>query len=87
MKNRFRLCLAFILLTGITSPAFAYLDPATGSMIIQGLIAGIVFLMATARSWWKKAKSFITNTPITDDDTEDNNEQNNTNDASSLYIY
>jgi hypothetical protein len=34
----------------VSSPALAYLDPMTGSFLIQGLIAGAVAVMAAVRS-------------------------------------
>lgn len=38
------------LVVSISSPAFAYLDPMTGSFLIQGLIAGAVAVLAAIRS-------------------------------------
>jgi len=34
--------------------AFAYLDPGTGSMLIQGLIAAIAMAGVTARLYWHR---------------------------------
>lgn len=39
--------------------AFAYLDPGTGSIIIQGLIAGIAMVGVTARMYWHKLQSMF----------------------------
>jgi hypothetical protein len=39
-------------------PAYAYLDPATGSVILQGLLAGIAGVMVVARLYWTRIKSF-----------------------------
>jgi hypothetical protein len=39
--------------------AFAYLDPGTGSMIIQGLIAAIAMAGVTARMYWSKLQSVL----------------------------
>ena len=33
----------------LSHPAFAYLDPITGSFLIQGLIAGVVAVLAAIR--------------------------------------
>lgn len=38
------------LIVSITGPALAYLDPVTGSFLIQGLIASAVALLAAMRS-------------------------------------
>ena len=52
---------ALVLVTGLAlAPnAFAYLDPGTGSIIIQGLIAGIAMIGVTARMYWHKLQSMF----------------------------
>ncbi|WP_243974603.1 hypothetical protein ACBZ91_09510 [Vibrio natriegens] len=35
-------------------PAYAYLDPGTGSVILQVIIATVVAGLATMRLWWYK---------------------------------
>lgn len=42
-----------------TSPAHAYLDPGTGSIILQGLLAGIAAAMAAAGLYWARLKNFF----------------------------
>jgi hypothetical protein len=42
-----------------SAPAYAYIDPGTGSMILQGLIgavAGGLFLM---RTWWTRIVAMV----------------------------
>ncbi|MFB3045154.1 MAG: hypothetical protein ACE10A_02410 [Acidiferrobacterales bacterium] len=41
------------------SPAHAYLDPGTGSIILQGLLAGIAAAMAAAGLYWARVKNFF----------------------------
>lgn len=41
-------------------PALAYLDPGTGSIILQGIIASILVGFASIKLWWYKLKSFFT---------------------------
>lgn len=41
------------------TPAYAYLDPATGSIILQGLIAGIAGLAVVLRLYWARVKGFF----------------------------
>lgn len=41
----------FVVLTG---PAFAYIDPSSGSVILQGIIAGIAAIVLTAKLWWHR---------------------------------
>ncbi len=49
----------------IPFPAHAYLDPGTGSMILQLLFGGAVGALAFAKLFW--AKIFHRNPPPTDD--------------------
>ena len=41
------------------TPAYAYLDPATGSVLLQGLLAGIAGLMVVLRLYWGQVKAFF----------------------------
>ena len=47
------------LLLSSSTPAWAYLDPGTGSMILQGLIAGIAVAGFTIKTYWYKLRSFF----------------------------
>lgn len=42
-----------------TEPAWAYLDPGTGSLILQSLIAGIAGVLVVGRLYWAKLKNFL----------------------------
>ncbi len=42
------------------SEANAYIDPGSGSLILQGLIAGIAMGMYTLKLYWYKIKNFFT---------------------------
>ena len=46
-------------LIAYTSPAYAYLDPGTGSMLLQGLIGGIAASIAFLSIYWQKVKAFF----------------------------
>lgn len=41
------------------TPAYAYLDYGTGSMILQALIGGIVGGMIAIKVYWHKVKGFF----------------------------
>jgi hypothetical protein len=41
------------------APAHAYLDPATGSIILQGLIAGVAGFFVVVRLYWAHVKAFF----------------------------
>ena len=46
-------------LIAYTSPAYAYLEPGTGSMLVQGLIAGVAVVMSFLSIYWQKVKAFF----------------------------
>ena len=52
------LCL-IVGLISYTSPAYAYLDPGTGSMLLQGLIAGLAAVISVVSIYWQKVKAFF----------------------------
>jgi hypothetical protein len=41
------------------APAYAYLDPATGSILLQGLLAGIAGVVVVGRLYWTRFKAFL----------------------------
>lgn len=42
-----------------TAPAYAYLDPTTGSILLQGLLAGIAGVAVVGRLYWARLKAFF----------------------------
>jgi hypothetical protein len=40
-------------------PAYAYLDPTTGSILLQGLLAGVAGMAVVARLYWNRMKAFF----------------------------
>jgi hypothetical protein len=50
---------AALLLVTFSHQAAAYLDPGTGSMILQGIIAGIAVVGFTIKSYWYKIRGFF----------------------------
>lgn len=54
----FKLIFAFMFLIWITD-AYAYLDPGTGSLIIQSTIAAITGALFVLKTYWHKIKSKI----------------------------
>ena len=44
-------------LVGFAPPAFAYLDPSTGSMIISAVLGVLATLGLAAKTYWYKLKS------------------------------
>jgi hypothetical protein len=41
------------------APAYAYLDPATGSILLQGLLAGVAGLVVVLRLYWARVTAFF----------------------------
>jgi len=56
MKKIILLLLTYFLLIG---NAFAYLDPGSGSIILQAIIGFIAMAGATVSLYWQKVKSFF----------------------------
>jgi hypothetical protein len=51
--------LAAVIVLATTAPAYAYLDPGTGSIILQAILGGLAMGAVTARLYWAKLKSFF----------------------------
>lgn len=49
----------FIIIAIYPSTAFAYLDPGTGSIILQVLIGAIAAIVATTKLYWQKLLNFF----------------------------
>lgn len=52
------LLVSFIFIT-YSQQAAAYLDPGTGSMILQGIIAGIAVAGFTIKNYWYRIRAFF----------------------------
>lgn len=59
------------MLVAIFKSLFAYLDPGSGSLIVQVLVAIVVGILATFRFWKARLLSLFGIEPDTDDDGED----------------
>jgi hypothetical protein len=57
MRNAFVVLLAVLFFAPY--PAHAYLDPGTGSMIVQMIIAGIAGSLVAIKVYWIKIKNFF----------------------------
>lgn len=42
-----------------SSPCYAYLDPGTGSIILQSALAGIAVAIGFLRFYWDRFKAFL----------------------------
>ena len=44
-------------------PTYAYIDPGTGSYIVQVLIAGLLGVLISLRFYWARIKAFLKGCP------------------------
>jgi hypothetical protein len=49
----------FILLALWTRPAHAYLDPASGSVILQVIVAAVAAVLITLKAFWHKIRGLF----------------------------
>ena len=72
-----------LLLAGLafSTPSYAYLDPGTGSIILQSILAGIAVAMGMLRLYWHRLKSFIGSLTGSSSDTEGKGNQDLAQDA------
>ena len=59
-RNLKALAALAVVYTGFATPAFAYLDGGTASIIVQGLIAGVATVMVFGRTQIHRVKQFFT---------------------------
>ena len=58
-KTTMKQLLILLILITCSQQAAAYLDPGTGSMILQGVIAGIAVVGFTLKTYWYKIRGFF----------------------------
>ena len=63
------------LLMMMSSPAHAYIDPGTGSFLIQGIIAAVIGVSVTVKLFWNRIKAAITGKPMVDEDDPDDSDE------------
>lgn len=49
-----KILFALMMTAGVSESAFAYIDPGTGSLLLQGLLAAIVGALAGIKFYWEK---------------------------------
>ena len=52
-------CALIVIFATAPQPAYAYLDPGTGSMILQLLLGGTVGALAVGKLYWFKIKEML----------------------------
>jgi len=51
--------IALVVLVLNTSPAYAYLDPGTGSAILQGVLGTLAAVVVVAKLYWHRILRFL----------------------------
>jgi hypothetical protein len=59
LENKLSFAYIFLLLIILPVTSFGYLDPGSGSLILQGVIGAIAVGIATGKLWWYKLKSLF----------------------------
>ena len=54
-----RIVMTLLGCTALAAPCHAYLDPGTGSIILQSILAGIAVAMGVLRPYWYRLKAFF----------------------------
>ena len=58
--NRFLTCLLLLFaICGFSMPARAYLDPGTGTMLVQLLLGGVAGALVICKLYWHKLTAFL----------------------------
>lgn len=58
--------LCFVTLMWSTQPSYAYLDPGTGSIILQGFLAAVASGIVVVKVYWSKLSGFFSKKPSSD---------------------
>ena len=62
------LCAAVFLLASYGGgPVQAYLDPGTGSFVLQAVLAGVVGVLTIGKLYWRRLKSFVLRRDVGDE--------------------
>lgn len=58
-RHLLHITLALLFLLLLTQPAYAYIDPASGSMALQLLVAAVAGALVTLKIYWQKVRSLF----------------------------
>jgi hypothetical protein len=70
-----RILLPALLLCAAPADAFAYLDPGTGSLLLQGLIASVAAGVMVLRGQWARVRDFLLRRPRRTDSKPDQQDE------------
>lgn len=61
----------FLFLSSLSGVAHAYLDPGTGSLVIQLVLGGVVGVLAIVKLYWHKLRALVLRKDLTNDLADD----------------
>jgi len=67
-----------VLLVLFTQPAWAYLDPGTGSMLLQVILGGIAAVGVALKLGWHKIRAALGFAAKSDDDDDEDEQESET---------
>ena len=73
INSAFRSLTAFgigVLALTYAAPSHAYIDPGTGSIILQSILAGVAVAIGMLRMFWYRLKTFFISSDDTGRDTD-----------------
>ncbi len=76
MKKALSLSIVFFSAMSLSTPAYAYLDPGTGSSVLQLLLGGTAGAVMVGRLYWDKIKGFFGIRSQADNLTEEKDTEN-----------
>ena len=60
MRKDFKFCLMYtIVLIAFANPAYGYLDPGTGSVILQGVLGALAAIAVILKLYWHRLLRFL----------------------------
>ena len=62
-RNPVLFVLACLITLNLGAPAYAYLDPGTGSMLLQLLLGGFAGVLVVGKLYWHRIKAFVGRDP------------------------
>jgi hypothetical protein len=57
----------FLFVSSLSGDVHAYLDPGTGSMVLQLVLGGLVGALAIGRVYWRRLKALVLRRSESDD--------------------
>ncbi len=63
-SNTLLFALLFASVLRVDAPAYAYLDPGTGSMLVQLLLGGFAGALVIGKLYWQRIKAFFGLHPV-----------------------